>query len=72
MDWINFDQGLPHSQTLSPPRVTPSSPSSDPVDGPGFVLRRLRAARPTVQAAPSLPLMPPALRFPAPATFWTA
>lgn len=71
MDWINFDHELPHSLTLSTPTVSPSSPSSASDDGPGFSIRRSRAAKAPQQASVQ-PLMPPALRFPEPATLWTA
>ncbi len=72
MDWMQFDQQLPQSQTLDTPRVTPSSPSSSATEGPGFSLRRFRNGRSSLQATSALPLLPPALRFPEPATLWTA
>jgi hypothetical protein len=71
MDWIHFDLELPHSLNLSAPAVAPSSPSCASQDGPGFSIRRSRTAQAPQQAA-TLPMMPPALRFPAPMTLWTA
>ncbi len=71
MDWIHFDHELPHSLTISTPAVIPSFPSSNPSEGPSFSTRRLRSHR-AARPSPTLPLMPPALRFPEPATLWTA
>ncbi len=72
MDWNRFDLDLPQSQTLTTPRVTPSSPSSGSTDGPGFSVRRQRGGQALIQTTAALPLLPPALRFPEPATLWTA
>jgi hypothetical protein len=69
MDWNSLSLAVSLSQTLEPPRVAPASPSSGASDDPGFRLRRSRRAQ--TSAAGLQPLLPPALCFPEPATYWT-
>lgn len=72
MDWIRFEIDLPQSQTLSTPRVTPSSPSCGCAEDPGFSIKRVRKTVRGLQADAALPVLPPSLRFPGPMTPWTA
>jgi hypothetical protein len=67
MDWIHFDQHLPHSLTSKTPRVSPASPSIGDKDAPGFYVPKAKAIR---VAPPAMMTATP--RFPKPMTLWTA
>jgi hypothetical protein len=70
MDWIHLDLQIPQSLTIDAPRVSPASPSAGSTEAPGFSVRRQRSA--PSRLAAELPLLPHTLRFPEPATYWTA